>query len=87
MSAGMIKRIAEIIKDEIVGGESSWDAIAVRVLHAMRVPTEKMVIAGWEKSCIDYCSETDIKTEWQAMIDAALTGGVGTKDRRTNKCK
>lgn len=53
----------------------SWELWlkARNVIEALREPTEQMLNSGWEKGCIDYCSVSQIRQEWQAMIDIALS--------------
>lgn len=61
----MKQQIADIIKNGVCSGDSSWDEITIEILNFMREPTEKMlIVAGHQQHIVDY---------YQAMIDAVIS--------------
>lgn len=83
MSSEMIERVAAAMHNKKPGGsimlpfQFQPDAEVFRVyaraaIEAMREPTKQMEKAGWEMDPGDSDGNTDAKTHWRAMIDAAL---------------
>jgi hypothetical protein len=66
----MIDRVALIIHDGIVSGDSSWDEMAAEAIKSMREPTKDMVRCGcgWGMGL----SETEVTEGWRVMINQAL---------------
>lgn len=67
-TAPMLIRIAAEIRASIAATDLQAEALAYRILSAMRNPTEAMTEAAWA-NCV--LTPEDM---WPTMIDAALTG-------------
>ena len=71
----MIKRIAKIIQDGVVNGDSSWDEIAYNVIQNMKPATDDMQNKYYRMKLIAGYSNSDSifsNAEWERMIDSIL---------------
>lgn len=70
----MVERVARTARESYCAAHS-WEQLAIRVIAAMRKPTDAMCEAAYDPPALDHTGGTnEIQAEnaWKKMIDAAL---------------